>query len=236
MRMPKTAKKLKAALAKIDRTRNYALKEAIELVKSASYAKFDETVDVAVRLGVDPRHADQMVRGAVVLPNGLGKDVRVLVFAKGEKEKEALEAGADYVGADDFIAKIQEGWFEFDTAIATPDMMGVVGKIGKLLGPRGLMPNPKVGTVTFDVGRAVKESKSGKVEFRVEKAGIIHAPVGKVSFDAEKLKENILALFDALMKAKPAAAKGTYVKKVSLSSTMGPGVRVDVAEVTSHIL
>jgi large subunit ribosomal protein L1 len=230
MRMPKTAKKLKEALAKVDRTRNYGLIEAIELVKSATYTKFDESVDVAVRLGVDPRHADQMVRGAVVLPNGLGKDVRVLVFAKGEKEKEARDAGADHVGAEDLVAKIQEGWFEFDTAIATPDMMGVVGKIGKLLGPRGLMPNPKVGTVTFDIGRAVKESKSGKVEFRVEKAGIIHAPVGKVSFDVDKLSENIIALFDALNKAKPVAAKGTYVKKISLSSTMGPGVPVDIAE------
>lgn len=233
--MPKTAKKLKEALGKIDRARNYALKEAIDLVKSASYAKFDETVDLAVRLGVDPRHADQMVRGAVVLPNGLGKDVRVLVFAKGEKEKEARDAGADYVGADDLVAKIQGDWFDFDTAIATPDMMGVVGKIGKLLGPRGLMPNPKVGTVTFDVGRAVKESKSGKVEFRVEKAGIVHAPVGKVSFDGEKLKENILALVDALMKAKPAAAKGTYVKKICISSTMGPGVRLDTAEVAAQL-
>jgi large subunit ribosomal protein L1 len=233
--MPKTAKKRKEALAKVDRTRNYALKEAIDLVKSATYTKFDETVDVAVRLGVDPRHADQMVRGAVVLPNGLGKTVRVLVFAKGEKEKEARDAGADYVGAEDLVAKIQEGWYDFDTAIATPDMMGVVGKIGKLLGPRGLMPNPKVGTVTFDVGRAVKESKSGKVEFRVEKAGIIHAPVGKVSFDGDKLKENILALVDALVKAKPPAAKGTYVKKISLSSTMGPGVRVDTTEVSASL-
>jgi large subunit ribosomal protein L1 len=235
MRMPKTAKKLKEALAKVDRTRNYGLKEAIELVKSATYTKFDESVDVAVRLGVDPRHADQMVRGAVVLPNGLGKDVRVLVFAKGEKEKEARDAGADHVGAEDLVAKIQEGWFEFDTAIATPDMMGVVGKIGKLLGPRGLMPNPKVGTVTFDIGRAVKESKSGKVEFRVEKAGIIHAPVGKVSFDVDKLSENIIALFDALNKAKPVAAKGTYVKKISLSSTMGPGVPVDIAEASTKL-
>ncbi|SNB46484.1 50S ribosomal protein L1 [Geobacter sp. DSM 9736] len=233
--MPKTAKKKTESLAKVDRARAYTLSEAIDLVKSASFAKFDETVDVAVRLGVDPRHADQMVRGAVVLPNGLGKDVRVLVFAKGEKEKEAREAGADYVGGDDLVAKIQEGWFEFDTAIATPDMMGVVGKIGKLLGPRGLMPNPKVGTVTFDVGRAVKESKSGKVEFRVEKAGIVHAPVGKVSFDGTKLQENIIALVDALMKAKPAAAKGTYVKKISLSSTMGPGVRLDTTEVAAQL-
>ncbi len=233
--MAKTGKKLTGALAKVDRSKNYTLKEAINLVKSASFAKFDETVDLVVRLGVDPRHADQMVRGAVVLPNGLGKTVRVLVFAKGEKEKEARDAGADFVGAEDLVAKIQEGWFEFDTAIATPDMMGVVGKIGKLLGPRGLMPNPKVGTVTFDVGRAVKESKSGKVEFRVEKAGIIHAPVGKVSFDETKLQENILAIYDALIKAKPAAAKGTYVKKISLSSTMGPGVRCDTSDVAAQI-
>jgi large subunit ribosomal protein L1 len=230
-----TTKKLKEALAKVDRSKSYPLTAGIELVKSASYAKFNETVDVAVKLGVDPRHADQMVRGAVVLPNGLGKDVRVLVFAKGEKEKEASDAGADYVGADDLVAKIQGGWFEFDTAIATPDMMGIVGKIGKLLGPRGLMPNPKVGTVTFDVGRAVKESKSGKVEFRVEKAGIVHAPVGKVSFDSGKLGENILALMDALIKAKPSAAKGNYLRKISVSSTMGPGVNLDVAEVTAQI-
>jgi large subunit ribosomal protein L1 len=233
--MPTTAKKHKSALAKIDRSKNYLLKDGIDLVKSTAYAKFDETVDLSVRLGVDPRHADQMVRGAVVLPNGLGKNVRVLVFAKGEKEKEARDAGADYVGAEDLVAKIQEGWFDFDTAIATPDMMGVVGKIGKLLGPRGLMPNPKVGTVTFDIGRAVSESKSGKVEFRVEKAGIIHAPVGKVSFDGEKLQENILALVDALMKAKPVAAKGTYVKKISLSTTMGPGLRLDTSDVAAQL-
>jgi large subunit ribosomal protein L1 len=234
--MAKTGKKLNTALATVDRNKSYSLKEAITLVKAASFAKFDETVDLMVRLGVDPRHADQMVRGAVVLPNGLGKDVRVLVFAKGEKEKEARDAGADFVGAEDLVAKIQEGWFDFDTAIATPDMMGVVGKIGKLLGPRGLMPNPKVGTVTFDVGRAVKESKSGKVEFRVEKAGIIHAPVGKVSFDDQKLEENILAIYDALIKAKPAAAKGTYVRKISLSSTMGPGVRCDATDVAAQVV
>jgi large subunit ribosomal protein L1 len=232
--MPTTAKKMKEACAKIDRSKSYPVLEGIELVKKASYAKFDETVDISVRLGVDPRHADQMVRGAVVLPNGLGKTVRVLVFAKGEKEKEARDAGADFVGAEDLVAKIQEGWFEFDTAIATPDMMGVVGKIGKLLGPRGLMPNPKVGTVTFDLARAVNESKSGKIEFRVEKAGIIHAPVGKVSFDGVKLQENILALMDALMKAKPSAAKGTYVKKICLSSTMGPGIRLDAADVAAQ--
>lgn len=233
--MSKTAKKHSAASSLIDRTKLYPVATAIDVVKQASYAKFDETVDVAVRLGVDPRHADQMVRGAVVLPNGLGKDVRVLVFAKGEKEKEALDAGADFVGAEDLVARIQEGWFDFDTAIATPDMMGVVGKIGKLLGPRGLMPNPKVGTVTFEVSRAVKESKAGKVEFRVEKAGIVHAPVGKVSFDVDRLKENILALVEALVKAKPSAAKGVYLKKISLSSTMGPGINLDINDVTSQI-
>lgn len=233
--MPKVAKKSRAAGAMVDRMKAYTLDDALTLVKQAAFAKFDETVEIAVRLGVDPRHADQMVRGAVVLPNGLGKSVRVLVFAKGEKEKEAHDAGADYVGAEDFIAKIQEGWFEFDTAIATPDMMGVVGKIGKLLGPRGLMPNPKVGTVTFDVARAVQESKAGKVEFRVEKAGIVHAPVGKASFDTELLKGNILALVEALVKAKPVAAKGNYLKKMTISSTMGPGVKLDMSEVTSHI-
>jgi large subunit ribosomal protein L1 len=233
--MSKTAKKLSAASEKIDRSKVYPVDAAIDVVKQAAYVKFDETVDVAVRLGVDPRHADQMVRGAVVLPNGLGKNVRVLVFAKGEKEKEALDAGADYVGAEDLVAKIQEGWFDFDTAIATPDMMGVVGKIGKLLGPRGLMPNPKVGTVTFEVTRAVKESKAGKVEFRVEKAGIVHAPLGKVSFGAELLKGNLLALVEALVKAKPSAAKGTYIKKISLSSTMGPGINLDISDVTSQI-
>jgi large subunit ribosomal protein L1 len=228
-----TTKKLKEASAKVDRSKSYLLTDGLELVKSAAFAKFDETVELVVKLGVDPRHADQMVRGAVVLPNGLGKDVRVLVFAKGEKEREAREAGADFVGADDLVAKIQGGWFDFDTAIATPDMMGVVGKIGKLLGPRGLMPNPKVGTVTFDLARAVKESKSGKVEFRVEKAGIVHAPVGKVSFPAETLRQNVVALVEALQKAKPAAAKGTYMKKISVSSTMGPGVNIDLAEISA---
>jgi large subunit ribosomal protein L1 len=229
------AKKLKEAKAKIDRTRTYSVDEAIALVKETAFAKFDETVDLCVRLGVDPRKADQMVRGAVVMPNGLGKTVRVLVFAKGEKAQEAQAAGADYVGADDLVAKIQEGWFDFDTAIATPDMMGTVGKIGKLLGPRGLMPNPKVGTVTFDVGRAVSEAKSGKVEYRVEKAGIIHAPVGKVSFDVEKLQGNIVALMDALIKAKPSTAKGTYLKKICISSTMGPGVNIDVPGVQALV-
>ena len=233
--MSKSAKKHSEAMSKIDRNKVYQLGTALDVVKQTAYAKFDETVDVAVKLGVDPRHADQMVRGAVVLPNGLGKEVRVLVFAKGEKEKEALDAGADFVGGDDLVAKIQGGWFGFDTAIATPDMMGVVGKIGKLLGPRGLMPNPKVGTVTFEVGRAVKESKAGKVEFRVEKAGIVHAPVGKVSFAADMLKGNLLALVEALIKAKPSAAKGTYIKKISLSSTMGAGINLDISDVTAQI-
>lgn len=221
-------KQLKSAKEKVDRNKTYQLDEAIALIKEASFAKFDETVDLTVRLGVDPRKADQMVRGAVVLPNGLGKDVRVLVFAKGEKAMEATAAGAEYVGADDLVEKIKGGWFDFDTAIATPDMMGTVGKIGKLLGPRGLMPNPKVGTVTFELERAVLEAKSGKVEYRVEKAGIVHAPVGKVSFDVDKLKENVLSLVDALVKAKPSTAKGSYLKKVSVSSTMGPGVNIDV--------
>ncbi|MEZ4598411.1 MAG: 50S ribosomal protein L1 [Syntrophotaleaceae bacterium] len=223
-----TGKLHKVAKAKVDRTRNYSVEEAIVLVKEAAHAKFDETVEVAVRLGVDPRKADQMVRGAVVLPNGLGKTVRVLVFAKGEKALEAKNAGADHVGGDDLVEKIQGGWYEFDTAIATPDMMGVVGKIGRLLGPRGLMPNPKVGTVTFEVGKAVEEAKSGKVAYRVEKAGIVHAPLGKVSFEPVKLQENLVALLDALVKAKPPTAKGTYLKKVCLSSTMGPGVSLDV--------
>jgi large subunit ribosomal protein L1 len=230
-----TGKKQITAKSKVDRSQKYSLSDALELVKEASYANFDETVDLTVRLGVDPRKADQMVRGAVVLPNGLGKSVRVLVFAKGEKAQEAEAAGADYVGGDDLVEKIQNGWFEFDTAIATPDMMGVVGKIGRLLGPRGLMPNPKVGTVTFDVGRSVSEAKSGKVEYRAEKAGIIHAPVGKVSFDVESLQGNIVALMDALIKAKPSTAKGTYLRKISVSSTMGSGVQIDVPEVQALV-
>jgi len=225
-----TGKQFKASKEKVDRTKLYPVDEALALVKEMAYAKFDESVDVSVKLGVDPRKADQMVRGAVVLPNGLGKTIRVLVFAKGEKVLEAQEAGADYVGGDDLVEKIKGGWFEFDTAIATPDMMGTVGKIGKLLGPRSLMPNPKVGTVTFEVARAVSEAKSGKVEYRVEKAGIVHAPVGKVSFDAEKLKGNLVTLMDALIKAKPSTAKGTYVKKVTISATMGPGVNIDIPE------
>ncbi len=220
-------KKRAAALQKPDRSRRYELAEAVSLVKELAFAAFDESVDLAVRLGVDPKHADQMVRGAVVLPHGTGKTNRVLVFAKGEKIAEAEEAGADFVGADDFVAKINEGWLDFDTVIATPDMMGQVGRLGRVLGPRGLMPNPKVGTVTFDVAKAVSEAKAGKVEFRVEKAGIVHAQVGKRSFGETELAGNVRSLVGALVKAKPAAAKGTYLKSVTLSSTMGPGIRID---------
>lgn len=226
-----TGKQIRNAKEKVDRSRAYPLDEALALLKEGAFAKFDESVEVSIRLGVDPRKADQMIRGAVVLPNGLGKTVRVLVFAKGEKVQEAEAAGADYVGGDDLAEKIQGGWFDFDTAIAAPDMMGVVGKIGRLLGPRGLMPNPKVGTVTPDIERAVTEAKSGKIEYRVEKAGIIHAAVGKTSFDAAKLRENLLSLIDVLLKAKPSSAKGIYLKKISISSTMGPGILVDVTDV-----
>ncbi|MDQ7792723.1 MAG: 50S ribosomal protein L1 [Clostridia bacterium] len=225
--MPKHGKKLTEAKKQVDRTRTYELAEAVEMVKQLAPAKFDETVEAAVRLGVDPRHADQQVRGAVVLPHGTGKTRTVLVFAKGEKVKEAEVAGADYVGAEDMIAKIQGGWMDFDVAVATPDMMGQVGKIGKILGPRGLMPNPKTGTVTFDVAQAVREVKAGKISYRVDKAGNVHAPVGKVSFDDEKLIENVRTLIDALIRAKPPAAKGQYLKGVSLTSTMGPGVRIN---------
>jgi large subunit ribosomal protein L1 len=231
--MLRKGKRIIAAKAKVEPTKRYTLKEAAEMVVSMPGAKFDETVDAAVRLGVNPAHADQMVRGSVVLPNGLGKEVRVLVFAKGEKEKEALDAGADLVGNDEIIEKIKGGWMEFDSVIATPDMMGAVGKIGKILGPRGLMPNPKVGTVTFEVGNAVKEVKAGKVEFRVEKAGIVHSPVGKVSFGAEKLSENIHALLETIIKLKPASSKGIYIKSISISSTMGAGVRIDPLEIKS---
>ncbi|MCK5913632.1 MAG: 50S ribosomal protein L1 [Desulfuromusa sp.] len=228
-------KNIKNSKELIDRSLVYGIDDALELLKKGSFAKFDETIDVCVRLGVDPRKADQMIRGAHVLPNGLGKAVRVLVFAKGEKAQEAEAAGADYVGAEDLAEKIQGGWFDFDTAIASPDMMGVVGKIGRVLGPRGLMPNPKVGTVTMDLARAVEEAKSGKVEYRVEKAGIIHAPVGKVSFDAQKLRENILSLIEVLIKAKPSTAKGTYLKKISLSSTMGAGINLDISQLQALI-
>jgi large subunit ribosomal protein L1 len=229
--MLRKGKRILAAKAKVEPTKRYTLKEATEMIVSMPAPKFDETVDAAVRLGVNPAHADQMVRGSVVLPNGLGKSVRVLVFAKGDKEKEALEAGADLVGNDEVIEKIKGGWMEFDRVIATPDMMGSVGKIGKILGPRGLMPNPKVGTVTFEVANAVKELKAGKVEFRVEKAGIIHSPVGKVSFGAEKLRENVSALLETIIKLKPASSKGIYIKSISLSSTMGAGVRIDPLDI-----
>jgi len=229
--MSKRGKGIIEAKKKVDSMTRYAIKDAIDLVVSAARAKFDENVDAAIRLGVNPRHADQMVRGSVVLPNGLGKSVKVLAFAKGDKEKEALDAGADYAGSDDLIEKIKGGWLDFDRAIATPDMMGNVGKLGKILGPRGLMPNPKVGTVTFNVADAVKEMKAGRVEFRVERAGIIHSPVGKVSFGADKLLENFLALIETIVKLKPASSKGTYLRSISLSSTMGPGVKVDPLDV-----
>ncbi|MBO5752075.1 MAG: 50S ribosomal protein L1 [Proteobacteria bacterium] len=226
--MPTRGKKYKESIQKVDRQKRYDnINEALDLVKAITTTKFDASVDVAVRLGVDPRHADQMVRGAVVLPHGIGKTVRVVVFASGEKEKEAREAGADFVGADDLVQKIQEGWLDFDKAIATPDMMGKVGRLGRVLGPRGLMPNPKVGTVTMDIARAVKETKAGRVEFRVERAGIIHAPIGRVSFDTDKLVDNFHALMETLIKLKPAATKGTYVKSITLSSTMSPGVKLD---------
>lgn len=231
--MLRRGKRIIAAKAKVEPTKRYTLKEATEMIVSMVGAKFDETVDAAVRLGVNPAHADQMVRGSVVLPNGLGKAVRVLVFAKGDKEKEALEAGADMVGSDEIIEKIKGGWLEFDRVIATPDMMGSVGKIAKILGPRGLMPNPKVGTVTFDLANAVKELKAGKVEFRVEKAGIVHSPVGKVSFGAEKLSENVNALLETIIKLKPASSKGTYIKSIAISSTMGAGVRIDPLDIKS---
>jgi large subunit ribosomal protein L1 len=222
------SKRFKEATAQVDRDRLYSLEEAVALVKGFPAPKFDESVELAINLGVDPKHADQMVRGAIVLPHGVGKSVRVIVFAKGDKEKEAREAGADEVGAEDLAKKIQdENWLEFDRAIATPDMMGVVGRLGKVLGPRGLMPNPKLGTVTMDVGQAVQEQKSGKVEYRVDKAGIVHVAIGKLSFEAAQLVDNAAALIDVIIRAKPAVAKGTYLKKISISSTMGPGVRVD---------
>lgn len=228
----KTGRKRKEAIASFDRDRRYPLPEACALVTKASFAKFDESVDIAVRLGVNPKHADQMVRGATVLPHGIGKTVRVLVFAKGEKATEAQAAGADHVGGDDLVAKVQEGWLDFETVIATPDMMGQVGRLGRVLGPRGLMPNPKTGTVTFDVTKAVTEAKGGKVEFRAEKeGGIVHAPIGKKSFAPNKLEENARALIGALLKAKPSAAKGTYLRSITISSTMGAGVRVDTATV-----
>jgi large subunit ribosomal protein L1 len=227
--MPKVSKNRAKVDSIVDTTRKYSVEEACSLVKKAKFAKFDETVDIAVRLGVNPKHADQMVRGAIVLPHGTGQSVKVLVFAKGEKDREAREAGADHVGADDMVAKVSEGFMDFDRVIATPDMMGAVGKLGRVLGPRGLMPNPKVGTVTFDVGTAVREAKGGKVEYRVEKAGIVHARIGKCSFSEQALADNAGALIQALVKAKPSTAKGTYLRSITVSSTMGPGVKVDPA-------
>ncbi|MBT8341703.1 MAG: 50S ribosomal protein L1 [Desulfatitalea sp.] len=227
--MPKRGKKYLEAKNKVDTQKRFEVTEAVESTLKSSYAKFDETVDVAVRLGVDPRHADQMVRGTVVLPHGLGKEIKVLVFAKGEKEAEAKEAGADFIGNDELIEKIQGGWFGFDKTVATPDMMGAVGKIGRMLGPRGLMPNAKTGTVTFDISKAVKELKAGKIDFRVEKAGIVHAPMGKVSFGVEKIVQNISAFLETIMRLKPASSKGTYLKGIAISTTMGPGVKIDAA-------
>jgi len=225
--MPKLGKKLQDALKQVDRSVLYEPAEALELVKKVAPAKFDETVEVAFRLGVDPRHADQQIRGAVVLPHGTGKTKTVLVFAKGEKAKEAEAAGADFVGAEDLVEKIQSGWTGFDVAIATPDMMGMVGKLGRILGPRGLMPNPKTGTVTFDVGPAVNDAKGGKITYRTDKVGNIHAPNGKVSFDTQKLMENFKTLADTLIRVKPATAKGTYMKAITVSSTMGPGIKIN---------
>ncbi|HEU4342984.1 MAG TPA: 50S ribosomal protein L1 [Candidatus Binatia bacterium] len=224
-------KSYRAVLAKIDRSRRYVLEDSVRLVKETARAKFDETVEMAVRLGVDPRQADQNVRGTVTLPHGMGKTVRVLAFAKGDKEKEAQEAGADFVGGDDVIKKISEGWFDFDKTVATPDMMAVVGRIGKLLGPRGLMPNPKTGTVTMDIGRAIKEIKAGKLDYRVDKAGIVHVPVGKASFAAEQLIDNAKAVLMSILRAKPASAKGNYVRGVTIATTMGPGIKIDLADV-----
>ena len=221
-------KKFKAVEALVDRIKLYSVEEAIGLAKKTARTKFDETVDLAVNLGVDPKQADQMVRGTVVLPHGTGKKVKVLVFAKGEKEREAKDAGADYVGAEDLADKIQkEGWTDFDTVVATPDIMGLVGKLGKVLGPRGLMPNPKTGTVTFDVTKAIKDIRAGKVEYRVEKAGIVHVPVGKASFDEQKLVDNAKAVLESIIKAKPSSSKGKYLKAVTVSTTMGPGIKMD---------
>jgi large subunit ribosomal protein L1 len=226
--MPATGKKFKAAASKVDRTRAYSIKDAVETVKSASFVKFNETVDVAVRLGVDPRHADQVVRGTVVLPHGTGKSVRVLAIAQGDRAKEAEAAGADFVGVE-YIAKLKEGWLECDVIVATPDVMGQLGQLGKVLGPRGLMPNPKAGTVTMDVTKAVREIKAGKIEFRVDKTGNVHAPIGKVKFTADQLADNLSAFMDTIVRARPAAAKGIYIRSATVSSTMGPGVPLDTA-------
>ncbi|MHB1758323.1 MAG: 50S ribosomal protein L1 [Leptospirillum sp.] len=228
-------KKVKLAKSQVEK-RPYLVDEALRLIKEVKFANFDESVDLAVNLGVDPRHSDQMVRGAVLLPNGIGKTVKVLAFAKGDKEKEALLAGADYVGADDLVTKIQEGWLDFDTVVATPDLMVMVGKLGKVLGPRGLMPNPKTGTVTFDIGKAVREAKQGKVEFKTEKGGLLHFPIGRASFDESKLKENLLVAMSAISKAKPQTSKGKYIQKAVLSTTMGPGVLIDINSLLKEVI
>jgi large subunit ribosomal protein L1 len=231
--MATVSKRYDAGMKKLEPEKQYLLEDAVRLIKEMPAAKFDESVDLSFRLGVDPKHADQMVRGAVVLPHGIGKTVRVAVFAKGDKEREAREAGADTVGAEDLVQKVQEGWTDFDTAIATPDLMGQVGRLGKVLGPRGLMPNPKLGTVTFDISKAVREAKAGKVEFRVDKAGNIHTPVGKKSFTPENIQANAMAVIEAIVRAKPSAAKGTYLRTVTLSTTMGPGVTLDAAAIAN---
>jgi large subunit ribosomal protein L1 len=231
--MPKVPKNRAKVDSMVDRERKYSVEEACALVIQTKFAKFDETVDLAVRLGVNPKHADQMVRGALVLPHGTGKTVRVLVFAKGEKEREAREAGADFAGSDDLVAKVSEGFLDFDRVIATPDMMGAVGKLGRVLGPRGLMPNPKVGTVTFDLAAAVKDAKGGKIEYRVEKAGIVHARIGKTSFNEQALSDNAKALIGALVRQKPSTAKGSYLRSITVSSTMGPGIKIDPAHFMS---
>lgn len=229
--MSEKGKKYCAALNKVDRNQRYPLEDSLRLAKETASAKFDETVEMAIRLGVDPRQADQNIRGTVTLPHGMGKSVRVLAFAKGDKEKEAQEAGADFVGSDELIKKISEGWLDFDKAVATPDMMGAVGRIGKILGPRGLMPNPKTGTVAMDIGKAVKEIKAGKLEFRVDKAGIVHVPVGKASFGPEQLIDNAKAVLGSIIRAKPASAKGNYIKGVTVATTMGPGIKLDLAQI-----
>ena len=233
--MPKQGKKYLAALAKVDRNKKYSVDEAISVLKQTKYAKYDETVNVAIRLGVDPKKSEQMVRGAIGLPHGTGKTVKVLAIVKGDKAKEAMDAGADFVGGEDMIEKIQKGWMEFDKIVATPDVMSLVGKLGKILGPRGLMPNPKVGTVSFEVANMVKEIKSGRIEFRVEKAGIVHALIGKISFDDSKLKDNFITLMEAIQKAKPPSSKGTYVKSITISSSKGPGIRINPLEVEAAL-
>ena len=233
--MPKRGKKYIEVNKKVDRLKKYTFKEAIELAIDSSYVKFDASVDISVRLGVDPRHADQMVRGTVSLPHGIGKSTRVVVFAKGEKEKEATEAGADFVGAEDLSEKIQNGWLEFDKAVATPDMMGIAGKLGRILGPRGMMPNAKLGTVTFDVAKAVTELKAGKIEFKVDKTGIIHASIGRVSFGTDKLLQNTAFFLDTIVRLKPSSSKGTYLKSITISTSMGPGIKLDTTNIRDFL-